>query len=85
VILDDVHDLTSTREPQPPTQPALLRGRLLRAAVIVIALGVLPHVWDAAPATKLFGTLASVAVVARSLQLVWRAGFSTHPRHVVER
>ena len=63
------------------TEP--LRQHLTRAAVIVVVLGVLPFAWDAGPAWQVTGTLVSVAVVVRTLQLVWRAVFSTNPRHLV--
>jgi hypothetical protein len=65
----------------PSTEP--LRRHLTRAAVIVLVLGVLPFAWDAHPAWQLLGALVSVAVVVRALQLVWRAVFSTDPRHLV--
>ena len=65
----------------PPTEP--LRQHLTRAAVIVVVLGVLPFAWSAGPAWQGIGTLVSVAVVVRALLLVWRAVFSSDPRHLV--
>ena len=83
MTLSAVHDLALFRE-TPPAQPAPtpLRQHLARAAVIVVVLGVLPFAWGAQPAWQLLGVLVSVAMVARSVQLVWRAVFSTDPRHV---
>jgi hypothetical protein len=73
-----VHDVSSA-----PTGPsATLRQHLLRTAVIVVVLGVLPFAWDADPAWQLLGTAVSIAVVVRSVQLVWRAVFSTDPRYL---
>jgi hypothetical protein len=57
---------------------------LTRAAVIVVVLGVLPFVLDAPGAWQVIGTLVSVAVGGRALQLVWRAVFSTDPRYLVQ-
>jgi uncharacterized membrane protein YdbT with pleckstrin-like domain len=77
-----VHDLACSND-TPPTDPRpALRQHLLRTAVIVAALGVLPFAWGAAPAWQVLGALVSVAMVIRSLQLVWRAAFSTDPRHL---
>jgi hypothetical protein len=80
-----VHDLAFPRE-TPPAEPAPapLRHHLARAALIVVVLGVLPFAWDAHPAWQLLGTLVSVAVVTRSVQLVRRAVGSTDPRHIAE-
>jgi hypothetical protein len=79
MTLSAVHDLATPRA-VPPASP--LRQHVARAAVIVLVLGVLPFVWDAHQAWQLLGTLISVAVVVRTLQLVWRAVFSTSPRHL---
>ena len=80
--LNAVQDLT----PPPPApfaeQPARLRQHLARTAAIVVVLGVLPFVLDASAPWQVIGTLVSVVLVARSLQLVWRALFSTDPRHL---
>ena len=83
MTLGAVHDLATPRE-IPPAEPAPvpLGQQLTRTAVIVLVLGVLPFVWDAYPAWQLLGALVSVAVVARTLHLVWRAVFSTDPRHL---
>ena len=83
MTLSAVHDLAFSRE-LPPARPAPtpLRQHLARAAVIVVVLGVLPFAWGAHPVWQLLGGLVSVAVVARALQLVWRAVFSTDPRHL---
>jgi hypothetical protein len=73
-----VHDISSHRA----CPPAPLRQQLLRTAVIVLVLGVLPFAWDADPAWQLLGALVSIAMIVRSVQLVWRAVFSTDPRHL---
>ena len=78
-----MHDLAysslpPSTEPRPP-----LRQHLLRTALIVTVLGALPFAWGAAPAWQVLGTLVSVMMVTRSLQLVWRATFSTDPRHLI--
>jgi hypothetical protein len=80
MTLDVVHQPAHSLE-IPLTEP--LRQHLTRAAVVVVVLGVLPFAWDAGPAWQMIGTLVSVAVVVRALQLVWRAVFSTDPRHLV--
>jgi hypothetical protein len=83
MTLSAVHDLALPRDtPSAKPSPDLLRQHLARAALIVVVLGVLPVLWDAYPAWQVLGVLVSVAVVARSLQLAWRAFFSTHPRHL---
>jgi hypothetical protein len=76
-----VHQLTSA-----PESPAAetLRHHLIRAAVIVVVLGVLPFAWDVRPAWQAIGTLVAIAVGVRALQLIWRAVFSTDPRHLVQ-
>jgi hypothetical protein len=84
MTLGVVHDLATTREipsAEPTAQP--LRRHLARAAVIAVVLGVLPFALHAGPAWQVLGTLVSVVVVARALQLVWRAVFSTDPRHLL--
>jgi hypothetical protein len=65
-------------------QPVPLRQFLARAAVVVAVLGVLPFVLDAPGAWQFIGTSVSVALVARSMQLIWRAVFSTDPRYLVQ-
>jgi hypothetical protein len=83
MTLSAVHDLASSREiPPPEPAPVPLRQHLTRAAVIVLVLGVLPVAWDAHPTWQLLGALVAAAVAARSVQLVWRAAFSTDPRHL---
>ena len=83
MTLSAVHDLATPPEiPPAEPAPAPLRQHLARAAVIVLVLGVLPFAWDAHPVWQLLGALVSVAVAARALQLVWRAVFSTDPRHL---
>jgi hypothetical protein len=67
----------------PPAALSPLRVHLVRAAVLVAVLGVLPHLWDAAPGWKVLGTLVAGAVAARAAVLVWRAAFSTAPRDLV--
>ncbi len=63
----------------PPRVP--LRSHLARAALIVAVLGVLPVVLDAHVLWQVLGPLVAVALLSRSLRLVWREVFSTHPRH----
>jgi hypothetical protein len=74
-----VHDIvaprgTSTRVP--------LQPHLTRAALLVVVLGILPFVLDAPVVWRVLGPLVAVAVLSRSLQLVWREVFSTDPRHL---
>jgi hypothetical protein len=83
MTLSAVQNLAASREiPRAEPAPASLRQHVTRAAVIVVVLGVLPFAWDAHPAWQLLGAPVSVAVVARTLQLLWRAVFSTDPRHL---
>jgi hypothetical protein len=63
-------------------QPVRLRQHLVRTAVVVVVLGILPFLLEAPGAWQVMGTLTSVALVARSLTLTWRAVFSTDPRHL---
>ena len=58
-----------------------LRAHLARAALIVVVLGVLPFVLDAHVAWRVLGPLVVVAILSRSLQLLWREVFSTSPRN----
>jgi hypothetical protein len=51
-------------------------------ALIVVALGILPFVLQTGPLWRVLGTLVAVAMMLRSAQLVWRAAFSTDPRHL---
>ena len=76
--------LTPARRARSAEQSVPLRQFLARAAVIVAVLGVLPFVLDAHEAWQIMGTLVSVALVARSMQLIWRAFFSTDSRYLVE-
>ncbi|WP_344687267.1 hypothetical protein [Blastococcus jejuensis] len=66
----------------PPAEPDSLHRHLLRTALIVGVLGVLPFVLDASATWQVLGTLVSLAMVTRSVQLVWRTAFSTDPRHL---
>ena len=59
-----------------------LRPYLIRAALVVAVLGILPFVLDAHVVWQVLGPLVAVAIVSRSLQLVWREVFSTDPRHL---
>ena len=78
-----MHDLSPPRT-APSTEPSVpLRQHLARTAAIVVVLGVLPVVLDAPGGWQLVGGLVSVALVGRSLQLIWRAFFSTDPLHLV--
>jgi hypothetical protein len=77
-----VQDRASFRSTPPAEPPVPLRQHLLRTALVVLVLGVLPFAWGAHPAWQVLGTLVSVALVGRGLQLVWRAVFSTGPRRV---
>ncbi len=64
----------------PSAAPNPLRQQLLRTALIVLVLGVLPLAWDAEPAWQVLGVSVSLVMIARSAQLFWRAVFSTDPR-----
>jgi hypothetical protein len=66
----------------PSAAPIPLRQQLLRTALIVLVLGVLPLAWGAEPAWQVLGVSVSLVMIARSVQLVWRAVFSTDPRHL---
>jgi hypothetical protein len=66
---------------QTPTQVPLW-PYLLRAALVVAVLGILPFVLDAHVVWQVLGPLVAVAIVSRSLQLIWRDVFSTDPRHL---
>jgi hypothetical protein len=59
-----------------------LQPHLTRAALLVVVLGILPFVLDAPVVWRVLGPLVAVAVLSRSLQLVWREVFSTDPRHL---
>ncbi len=76
-----MHDLASI-----PSAAQLVHSwqHLSRTAVIVVVLGVLPFVLDAPAAWQVIGTLVSVVLVLRGLQLFWRAVFSTDPRHLAQ-
>ena len=65
-----------------PAAERPLHPHLLRAALIVGVLGVLPFVLEAHATWQVLGPLVSVAVLARSLQLLWHTAFSTDPRHL---
>jgi hypothetical protein len=65
---------TSTRVPP--------RSHLTRAALITAVLGILPFVLDAPVLWRVLGPLVALAILSRSLQLVWREVFSTDPRHL---
>jgi hypothetical protein len=74
-----VHAIDAPRET--PTRVPL-RPHLARAALLVAVLGILPFVLDAHVVWQVLGPLVAVAILSRSLQLVWREVFSTDPRHV---
>ncbi|UOY01686.1 hypothetical protein [Blastococcus sp. PRF04-17] len=76
-----MHDVTSPRSGA-AEEPASPRQHLARTAVIVVVLGVLPFALDAAAAWQVLGTLVAATFVARALQVIWRAAFSTDPRHL---
>ena len=61
---------------------AALPRHLLRSALVVMVMGVLPFVLDASATWQVLGTIVSVTLVTRSLQLIWQAVFSTDPRHL---
>jgi hypothetical protein len=67
---------------QSPATPLPLPRQLARTVLLVVVLGVLPFALDAAPLWRIIGTTVAVVLVVRSLQLVWRAVFSTDPRHL---
>jgi hypothetical protein len=78
-----VHDLAYARAfPSTEPSPTPLGRHLARVALIVVALGILPFVLQTGPLWRVLGTLVAVAMVLRSAQLVWRAAFSTDPRHL---
>lgn len=64
----------------PPAGP--LAPHLLRAALVVAVLGVLPFALEAHVTWQVLGPPVSAAVLARSLQLLWHSAFSTDPRHL---
>ena len=68
----------------PPETPRRvpLRSHVTRAALIVAVLGVLPFVLDANLVWQVLGPVVAVALLARSLLLVWREVFSTSARHI---
>ena len=74
-----MHDLDGLGQ-QPAEEP--LRRHLARALLLVAVLGVLPFALDAHAVWQVLGPVVSVAIALRSLQLVWRAVFSTHPRYL---
>ena len=76
-----MHDVASPLDIH-PAAPSSLRVQVIRAAIVAAVLGVLPHLWDAAPVWRVLGTLVAVLLAARAAQLVWRAAFSTAPRHL---
>jgi hypothetical protein len=79
IRLQDVH---AGDAPRALTSPASLHRHLARSALLVAVLGLLPFLLDAHAAWRVLGTLVSVALVGRGLQLVWRRAFSTDPRHL---
>lgn len=85
MTLDVMHDLASPVETAPAgPAPSPLWPQLVRAATIVAVLGVLPFVLDIAVVWQVLGTLVSLAMVAHCVPLVWRAVFSTNPRHLAQ-
>jgi hypothetical protein len=86
MTLGAVRDLASSCEiPPAASTPDAWRQHVARAAVVAVALGVLPFALDAAPVWRILGTIVAVLMVIRSLQLVWRAVFSTAPQHLASR
>ena len=73
---------TTLSHATPSAEPDSLSEHLLRTALIVGVLGVLPFVLDAWATWQVLGAIVSLAMVTRSLQLVWRTAFSTDPRHL---
>lgn len=61
---------------------AARRGYLRDTAVVVVVLGVLPFLWDAALVWRLLGPLVAVVLLGRAAVRAWRSAFSTHPRHL---
>jgi hypothetical protein len=59
-----------------------MRGFLVNTAVVAVVLGVLPFLWEAHLVWRLLGPLAGGGLLARAGVVVWRAAFSTHPRHL---
>jgi TRAP-type mannitol/chloroaromatic compound transport system permease large subunit len=82
--LNAVQDLTAAPSASSAEQPSSLRQHLARCAFVVVVLGILPFSLDAPTAWQAIGALVSLALVARGLQLTWRAVFSTDPRHLVQ-
>ncbi len=79
-----MQDLNPPSTASSAEQSAPLRHHLSHTAVIVVVLGVLPFVLDAPAAWQVVGTLVSVVLVVRNVQLLWRAVFSTAPRHLAQ-
>jgi hypothetical protein len=80
--LEAVHNLDTCRPTVTAELSTPLGHLLLRIALIVVVLGVLPFLLDADPLWQLFGVLVSVVMSVRGAQLIWRGAFSTHPRHM---
>jgi hypothetical protein len=74
-----MHAIDAPRD-TPPRFP--LRPHLARAALLVAVLGILPFVLDAHVLWQVLGPLVAVAILSRSVHLIWREVFSTDPRHL---
>lgn len=77
-----MYDRTAPAATAGSTPVNRLARPLLDAAVIVLALGVLPVAWDAAPVWQVLGPLVAAAVALHTARLVWQEVFSTAPRHL---
>jgi len=58
------------------------RAFLANTAVVAVVLGVLPFLWEAHLAWRLLGPLVATVLAVRAGVVVWRAAFSTDPRHL---
>ncbi len=59
-----------------------MRSFLLRTALVVVVLGVLPVAWDAPLIWQVLGPVVAAALAGRAAVLVWQTAFSTDPRHL---
>ncbi|MGY1822779.1 hypothetical protein [Geodermatophilus sp. SYSU D00079] len=59
-----------------------LAQTLAGPALIVVALGVLPLLWDAPVVWRVLGPLVAAVYAVRALTIVWQRVFSTSPRHL---
>ena len=58
------------------------RAFLANTAVVAVVLGVLPLLWDAHLVWRLLGPVVAAVLLVRAGVVVWRAAFSTDPRHL---